>query len=106
MTIHPGLAKGHAGAEIAAAHAGSEWTRMALEAFFEFAKEQQQFTTEQVREAFPHLPRPPDKRAWGQVARLAKSEGIVESIGWVRADSPTVHGMVVTQWKSKVLQAS
>ena len=105
-TTHQGLALGHASAEIAAAHAGSEWIRIALEAFLNFAKMRHSFTTEQVREAFPDLPLPPDKRAWGQVARLAKSEGIVESIGWVRANSPSVHGMVVTLWRSKVYGAT
>jgi len=105
-TTHQGLALGHASAEIAAAHAGSEWVRIALEAFLSFAKEHQAFTTEQVRQAFPDLPLPPDKRAWGGITRLAKAEGIVEPMGWVRASSPTVHGMVVTLWKSKVLKVA
>ena len=103
-TTHEGLALGHASAEIAAAHAGSEWVRIALEAFLNFAKTHRTFTTEQVRQAFPDLPLPPDKRAWGGVARLAKSEGIAEPIDWVRADSRTVHGMVVTLWRSKVFK--
>lgn len=104
-TTHEGLALGHASAEIAAAHAGSEWVRIALEAFLNFAKTHQTFTTEQVRQAFPNLPLPPDKRAWGGVARRAKVEGIAEPIDWVRADSHTVHGMVVTLWRSKVFKA-
>jgi hypothetical protein len=101
-TTHQGLALGHASAEIALAHAGSDWTSIALEAFLNFAKKYPSFTTEQVRMAFSDLPPPPDKRAWGGIARLAKSEGIVEPMGWVRANSPTVHGMVVTLWRSKV----
>ena len=101
-TTHQGLALGHASADIAVAHAGSEWANIALEAFLDFARTNQTFTTEQVRGAFPDLPPPPDKRAWGGIARIAKSEGIVEPIGWVRANSRTVHGMVVTLWKSKV----
>ena len=103
-TTHEGLALGHASAEIAAAHAGSEWVRIALEAFLAHAKTHQTFTTEQVRQAFPDLPLPPDMRAWGGVARLAKTEGIAEPIDWVRADSRTVHGMVVALWRSKVFQ--
>ena len=101
-TTHQGLALGHASAEIAVAHAGDEWKRIALEAFLHFAKRNFSFTTEQVREAYPDLPPPPDKRAWGGITRIAKNEGIVEPIGWVRANSPTVHGMVVTLWRSKV----
>jgi len=33
---------------------------------------------------------------------LAKKEGYVEPSGWVRAQSLTVHGMVVTLWESKI----
>ena len=105
-TTHQGLALGHASAEIAAANAGSEWVRIALEAFLAYAKTKHSFTTEQVREAFPDLPLPPDKRAWGGVVRRAKSEGVVEFMQWVRADSHTVHGMVVTLWRSKVYGAT
>jgi hypothetical protein len=103
-TTHEGLALGHASAEIAASNAGSEWVRIALDAFLAYAKTHPTLTTEQVREAFPDLPLPHDKRAWGGVVRRAKSEGVVEFMDWVRADSHTVHGMVVTLWKSKVFK--
>jgi len=103
-TLHHGLSLGHTSAEIAADNAGSDWIRIASEAFSNFAKSNHSFTTEQVREAFPDIPPPPDKRAWGQIARLAKSKGVVKSIGWIRANSPTVHGMVVTLWQSKILE--
>lgn len=99
---HAGLELGHKMAEIAGLNAGEEWMLLALGAFREFAKSKYLFTTEQVRAAYPDLPSPPDKRAWGQVARMAKSEGFVTSSGWTRAESPTVHGMVVTLWQSKI----
>ena len=100
---HPGLALGHHMAEVAAKNAGSAWVSLALEAVRGFALKNKYFTAEQVRAAYPDLPHPPDKRAWGGVLRLAKKEGLIAAHGWVRAESLTVHGMVVTLWESKVL---
>ena len=104
MTLHEGLAIGHARANDAAKSAGSEWVQTALMAFTEFAKKNRTFTTEQVRAAYPDMEEPPDMRAWGAIPRLARKEGIVEPHGWVRADSRSVHGMVVTLWQSKVFR--
>jgi len=101
-TTHEGLAIGHARANDAALHAGDSWVSTAVEAFRAHALTNQWFTTEQVRQAYPDLPEPPDKRAWGAVPRLAQREGVVTPHGWVRASSPTVHGMVVTLWKSSI----
>ena len=101
-TTHEGLAIGHARANDAALHAGDSWVSTAIEAFRAHALTNQWFTTEQVRLSFPDLPEPPDKRAWGAVPRLAQKEGIVMPHGWVRASSPTVHGMVVTLWESRI----
>ena len=97
-----GLRLGHAMAEKAANHAGSEWKTIALEAFRQYAKHHESFTTEQVRLANEDIPLPPDTRAWGGIARTAKTEGFIASDGWTRAESRTVHGMVVTRWKSKI----
>jgi hypothetical protein len=102
MTEHQGLAIGHAMAEVAAKNAGSAWVATALEAVRRHAAMNKYFTTEQVRAAFEDLPEPPDRRAWGAVVRKAKKEGLIQSHGWVRAQSLTVHGMVVTLWESKV----
>lgn len=99
---HEGLELGHAKADSAAARAGAAWMADALRAFKSHAMLHKYFTTEQVRLANPHLAEPPDRRAWGAVPRLAKKEGIVRAHGWTRADSRTVHGMVVTMWESSI----
>ena len=98
MTNHEGLTIGHAMAEVAADNAGNFWKEEAFEAFRQYARNNDEFTTEDVRRANPDLPAPPDDRAWGHIARRAKREGIVKAVGWVRANSRTVHGMVVTKW--------
>ena len=102
MSTHEGLDIGHKMATVAAEHAGGEWMSEAMHAFKTHAMHNKLFTTEQVRVANPDLPRPPDKRAWGAIPRLAAKEGVVAPHGWVRADSPSVHGMVVTLWESKI----
>jgi hypothetical protein len=101
-TNHKGLALGHEMAELAGDHAGDYWLNLAIDAIRRYARNKQQFTTEQVRNANPDLPDPPDKRAWGAAIRKAKKEGFIEPAGWVRAESLTVHGMVVTLWRSKI----
>lgn len=100
--MHTGLAIGHAMAEVAASNAGDEWKEAAFDAFRRYARTHNEFTTEQVRLATTNIVSPPDPRAWGYVALRAKREGVVVSSGWVRANSRTVHGMVVTLWRSKV----
>jgi hypothetical protein len=102
--MHEGLAIGHKRAEDAAKHAGNEWLEAALGAFKDYAIKHKHFTTEDVRSASPHLPNPPDKRAWGAVPRIAKKDGIVSAHGWTRANSHTVHGMIVTLWESRIYQ--
>lgn len=97
-----GLKLGHARAEDAANNAGDEWKAIALAAFKQYAKQHELFTTEQVRLTVENVPAPPDARAWGSIARTAQAEGFILGDGWVRAESKTVHGMVVTRWKSKI----
>lgn len=101
MSQHEGLTIGHAMAEIAADNAGSFWKEEAFEAFKQYARTNEEFTTEDVRRANSELSAPPDDRAWGHIALRAKREGIVKAAGWVRANSRTVHGMVVTKWRSQ-----
>lgn len=101
-TQHTGLQLGHAMAHVAAHNAGDEWKDSAFEAFKHYARAHLEFTTEQARLAATEVTAPPDRRAWGQVALRAKREGVVGSSGWVRAASPSVHGMVVTLWRSKL----
>jgi len=105
-TTHEGLALGHAMAEVAADRAGDWWQDEAYEAFRQFALRNELFTTETVRLAFPDMDAPPDSRAWGAVALRAKRNNVVVADGWVRAESRTVHGMVVTAWRSKIFQGN
>lgn len=100
--MHEGLDLGHAMAEVAAKNAGELWKEEAFYAFKRYAIKHPYFTTEEVRAANPDIPPPPDDRAWGSIALRAKREGIVVGYGWVRANSRTVHGMVVTKWRSNV----
>jgi hypothetical protein len=100
--MNEGLRIGHAMAEIAANNAGETWKRMAYEAFVKHAKSHEFFLTEDVRNNNPDLPMPPDTRAWGYIARLAKKEKIVSGHLFTRAKSRSVHGMVVTMWKSNI----
>lgn len=76
------------------------WKDLALLAFTKYAMTHAMFTTEQVRLASTEVPSPPDKRAWGAVARQATRDRIVERQGFVQAKSPTVHCMYVTLYQS------
>jgi hypothetical protein len=99
-----GLRLGHVMAEVAANNAGETWKRLAYEAFVKYAKGREFFLTEDVRAANPDLPTPPDMRAWGHVARRAKKEEIVSGQSFTRAKSRSVHGMVVTMWRSNIFK--
>tara|TARA_R110000868_G_scaffold399157_1_gene672782 strand:+ start:6841 stop:7167 length:327 start_codon:yes stop_codon:yes gene_type:complete len=100
--MNEGLKIGHQMAEVAANNAGENWKRIAYEAFVNHAKQNTFFVTEDVRNANQDMPSPPDQRAWGQVALTAKRTGIVSGYAFTRAKSRTVHGMVVTMWKSNI----
>jgi len=104
FTPPTGLEIGHAKAHQAAEHAGTEWQQMAYRAFLAYARTHKHFTTEEVREANPDLPPPPDKRAWGHIALLAKRNQKVVGASFTRAKSKSVHGMVVTLWASQICE--
>lgn len=100
--MNKGLDLGHAMADVAMSNAGLDWRLMALEAMRQHALKNKYFTTEEVRRANLDLPEPHEKRAWGGIARIAKKEGFIQADSWVRAESLSVHGMVVTLWESKI----
>jgi hypothetical protein len=102
MSDHEGLAIGHSMAEVAADNAGEAWKAEAYAAFRRHAIHNQFFMTEEVRRANEDMPHPPDTRAWGAVALQAKRDGVVVADGWTRANSRSVHGMVVTKWRSTI----
>lgn len=94
-----------AGMQRAVDHADREipsWQDLALDAFRAYARAHREFTTEDVRLGSPNVPTPPDKRAWGHVARRACREMVVQRIGLTQAKSPTVHAMYVTLYRSTV----
>jgi hypothetical protein len=108
-TTAQGKAQRDAGMQLAVQRADrrhDRWQDIALDAWLEYARTHVTFTTEDVRTASVHVPVPPDKRAWGAVARRAAKEGIVQKIGMVQARSPTVHAMYVAHYESRVLDLS
>ena len=100
--MNEGLRIGHEMAEVAADNAGETWKRMAHEAFVKHAKKHEFFVTEDVRNDNPDIPRPPDKRAWGYIALIAKREEIVSSHSLVKSKSRICHGRILTMWKSNI----
>lgn len=80
------------------------WTDRALYLIVKFARNNKQFTIEDVRIANPEFEEPPEPRAWGQVARQAKDRKFIEKIGIVSAKSKTVHNMNINLWKSKIFK--
>jgi hypothetical protein len=100
--MNEGLQIGHAMAEVAADNAGGAWKRIALEAFVKHAKNHEFFVTEDVRNENPNIPPPPDKRAWGYIALIAKREEIVSSHSLVKSKSRICHGRILTMWRSNI----
>jgi hypothetical protein len=98
-----------AAAERAADHADrvhAEWTEMALAAFMEYAETHEEFATEDVAPANPHIPVPPDKRAWGHIATKAKHKGaIIKSNRTRPTKNAHAHSRDVTLWTSLICEA-
>ncbi|PYJ10800.1 MAG: hypothetical protein DMF06_05185 [Verrucomicrobia bacterium] len=97
-------AEGYAAAERAAARAGGDWFDRAYSGFVEFAVGHHQFKTEDARHVAERrgLPPPPDKRAWGHVARRAASAGVVRCVG--RQPGMDAHGSDVATWQSRIYE--
>ena len=102
--MNEGLRIGHTMAEVAADNAGETWKRMAYEAFVKHAKNHEFFVTEDVRNDNPDIPPPPDKRAWGYIALIAKREEVASIHSLVRSKSRICHGRILTMWKSNILK--
>lgn len=84
------------GAQAAADHAEREteqWKDRALKAFKEYALNNTEFLTEDVR-VWAHqngLPAAPDPRAWGYVSRAAVNSRYVEISGYRNTRIPPAH---------------
>lgn len=107
-TTKTGRELGEEAGKAAAAHADlfGDFTELALQAFRAYAWAHAEFTTEDVRRAFRDVvPRAPDNRAWGHIARLAVREGICKRVGMTRAAAPHCHGTWISVYQSLCLYA-
>lgn len=106
--MNEGRKLAEAGMQAAVDHAEREcpgWKERAYEAFVRHAKKYAYFTTEQVRMySALDVPEPPDRRAWGGVARRAMRNGLVLKDGFVEAVSRTQHSNVLTRFRSLILE--
>jgi hypothetical protein len=93
-----GITESHEHAE----NVDPEWSRLAVERFREYAKINDVFMTEDVREWSykAGFPAPPNEGAWGWVARAAASAGIMHRDGTREAKSPGQHGKPMALWRS------
>jgi hypothetical protein len=96
-------------AERAADHADAittDWSERAFQAFRQHARTHRQFSTEDVIAGAPYLPAPPDKRAWGHIAKKANKLGICTT-GYIgRSTLPHAHGRWITIWNSNIYQGA
>jgi hypothetical protein len=100
--MNEGLKIGHEMAEIAADNCGDDWKDSAYDAFVEYARYHPFFTTEDVRKFRTDIIMNGDNRAWGSIARKAAKNEIVEHAGVARAKTLTVHGVMITKWRSLI----
>ena len=102
-----GLKIGVEKAKQAMDHASDEWKKNAYDAFVKHAKTHKTFTTEQVRlSSIDKVGLPPDSRAWGGIALIAKKNSIVVNDGLIHSVDKNKHGIPVTLWKSLVARKS
>lgn len=78
------------------------WTERAFEAFRAYAAEHAVFTTEDVRAASQSVPAPPDARAWGRVALMAKGKVCEALKETARSRLRHAHCRHITVWQSKI----
>lgn len=96
--MNEGLQLGFQFAKQCADNAGEEWKEMAYHGFVTYAKMNESFTTEEVKYAFPEIPEPHDKRAWGHIAKMAQKNKVVKGLGYVASKDKSKHGGTVTLW--------
>jgi hypothetical protein len=100
-----------AGMQAATDHADAEapgWSRQAYEMFEQFAAENLEFMTEDVR-VWAHkegFPLPPDGRAWGSIAQRAVRERLVVRAGYRTTRVPPAHATPRPVWHSQIFAAA
>lgn len=83
-----------------ATSAGESWIDAAYEALRQYAERGTRFMVEDVRLAYPKLPKPHDNRAWGAVTSRAVRNGLIERVGY--APSRTGHCRPMPVWRAVV----
>lgn len=79
----------------------SEWSVKAYNFLLKFIQSNDEFMTEQVREASKdEVPEPPSKRAWGGIIVKARSKGLIERIGFKSVSNVNAHCTPATYWKT------
>lgn len=96
--------QGIARAASSADRADADWSARALEILRDYARANQHFTAELVRQraALSGLKDPPDRRAWGSVMLTASRRGWIKADGYIKATDPKVHCNMVTLWASRI----
>ncbi len=86
--------------------AKKNWQEMAFRFLVEYARQHDEFSGEEVREASRgSVPEPPSLRAWGWPLIRAAKEGIIEQIGYVQVKNPAAHRANAALWRSKINHA-
>lgn len=108
--VQMALGLGADAAKLAAMRANrvhGDFTEKALAAFHLHALTHRQFTAEDVRLAYAdRVPKAPDNRAWGCVARMAVRKGYCQPAGVTHARSPHCHGTWIAAYESLVYGAT
>ena len=79
----------------------SEWSVKAYNFLLKFIQNNDEFMTEQVREASKdEVPEPPSKKAWGGIVVRAKKQGLIQSIGFRSVSNIKAHATPATLWKT------
>jgi hypothetical protein len=82
-----------------------KWSETAHAFLLKYAKGNEQFTAEDVRNVSHEVvPTPPDQRAWGGVMVGAVKSGMITKCGYAAAKNPKNHCGIATLWKSNVYQ--
>jgi hypothetical protein len=92
------------GIRTAIEHAGPEWNDRATEAFRQFALTHAEFLCEDVRvwAETKGLPHPPDKRAWGHIAREAVKNETVKVTGYAMTKVKPAHAGPRAVYRSNI----
>lgn len=77
------------------------WSNRAYDLFVQYACLHGEFMTEDVREWAEQqgLPQPPDRRAWGAIAAIARRRGVVVHVRYAPQKSVNAHRAPKSVWR-------